>query len=169
MEIRAVVSNADSVRRITATVTGAVEGNYYAAWNEDKLVGFGRVVATDSSAYIDVLLSETPGKDLAVTHVAVVGVNACVRYVNGPVSVSTKIVTDFYYPGWSPGVTTPADIGLVAPQLDPISWLGLIVAGSAFGVIEGSQLEKYQGGPFYSQTTISAQMSDALDTVSTSA
>lgn len=159
--------SASSVRTLTTSaVHGFSAGNLVALWNGDKIVGMGTMVAAPTTSTLTVELREVPGKDFAVTHCA--RMDDGTRYVNGPVSVSTKIVTDFYYPGWSPGITTPADITLVTPQLDPISWLGLIVAGTTYGVIEGSQLEKYQGGPFYSQTTVSAQMSDALDTVSAS-
>lgn len=159
--------NAASIRTLTTSAAhGFSAGNLVALWNGDKLVGTGTMVAAPTTTTLTIELKEIPGKDFAVTNCA--RMNDGTRYVNGPVSVSTKIVTDFYYPGWSPGITTPADIALVTPQLDPISWLGLIVAGTTYGVIEGSQLEKYLGGPFYSQTTVSAQMSDALDTVSAS-
>lgn len=155
--------NAASIRSVSATGHGGVAGDRVAFWNGDKIVAKGVVItaATDSfTANLDAI----PGKDFTATHCAF-STDASACYVNGPVSVSTKIVTDFYYPGWSPGVTTPADISVVSTQLDPISWLGLIVAGTAYGAIETGNVEKYQGGPFYSYTATYAQMSDALDTV----
>jgi hypothetical protein len=168
-------ANASSKRRVTTSIA-AVAGRYMALWNGDKLAGWGKVVATDGSTYSDLELSEIPGKDFAATHAAVAGVTAGSRYVNGPVAVSTKEVTTFYLPLVTAGITTPSDITLVAPKLAPVDWLGEIVAyiaggslTSYYSAIEGSQLDRWLDDPIYSQTVISAQMSDALDTVSTSA
>jgi len=106
--------------------------------------------------------------DAFLTHASITAA-ATARYVNGPVNVSTKVITDTYYPGWSPGITTTTDIPIVSSQLDPVSWLGLIVANTAYGCIVSSNLEKWQGGPMYQQETTYCQMSDALESVAVGA
>lgn len=157
---------ADAVRTISCTSHGGSVGQYVVLWNGDKILATGKVTAQSTNAFTAQLTSSL-GPDAVVTHCQFAPNATC--YVNGPVGVSTKEVTDFYYPGWSPGITTPQDITTVASQIDPVSWLGLIVAGTAYGVVQTSDLTKYNGGPFYSYTTTYAQMSDALETVSASA
>lgn len=158
---------AGSLRTISSTAHGGSAGNLVALWNGDKLWATGRVVSAATDSFT-VELDVSPGKDDVVTHCAFAPA-AAARYVNGAVSVTVKDVADFYLPGVSVGITTAADIALVTPKTDPVSWLGEIVAASTYSVIEGSQLERWNGWPIYSQRSISAQMSDALDTVSVSA
>lgn len=169
--------SAASVRRITTSIA-AEAGRYMALWNGDKIAATGKVVATDGSTYSDVQLAEVPGKDFAVTHAAVVGVTASTRYVNGPTAgpVAIKRVSDFYLPGVSSGITTPADIPVITTKKDPVSWLAEIVAyvaggslSSYFTTIDGTPMERWLGGPIYQQVTISCQMKDTLETVSVSA
>lgn len=153
----------------TGSAHSGSAGGWMAAWNGDKLVGIVKPTAASGSS-VTIPAEESPWNTagLAITHLAFAA-NAANRYVNGPVHASIKEVTDFYLPGVSSGITTAADIALVTPKLDPVSWLGEIVAATAFVVIEGSQLQRWLDGPIYSQTTISAQMSDALDTVAVGA
>ena len=95
--------------------------------------------------------------------------NANARYVNGPMPCTVKVVTSYYLQGVTSGITTPADIPLVTSAIDPVSWLDALVAGTAYVVCEGSQLDRWLDGPIYSQTTISVQMSDANEQISVSA
>lgn len=157
---------ADAVRTISSTSHGGAVGQYVVLWNGDKILATGRVTVSNTNDFT-AQLNSSLGQDAVVTHCQFAPNGTC--YVNGPVGVSTKEVTDFYYPGWSPGITTPQDISTVASQVDAVSWLGLIVAGTAYGVVQTSDLTKYNGGPFYSYMTTYAQMSDALETVSASA
>lgn len=158
-----------SIRTLTSAAHGGAVGELVAVWNGDKLLGTTKVlaVATDT---VTIAADESPWSigSLAVTHLQFADTSST-RYVNGPANCTVKEVTDFYLPGVSSGITTPADIALVAPKLDPVSWLTAIQAGTTYLVSEGSQLSRWLGGPIYQQTTISVQMSDALDTVAVGA
>ncbi len=169
-------ASAYPLRTINSTAHGGEAGDWCVLWNGDRIIGMVRVISKTTDAFVipcadDQLTSST----LALTHCGFAP-DAAARYVNGPVAVSVKEVTTFYLPGVTVGITTPSDIALIVPKITPILWLGEIVAfiaggslASYYSVIEGSQLEPWLGGPFYMQTAISAQMSDALDTVSVSA
>lgn len=144
-------------------------GEWVALWNGDRLVAVVKAVAASgSSVTIPADTGPLAVASLALTHLAFAG-QAAARYVNGPVSVTVQDVSSFSLPGVSTGITTAADIALVAPKLDPVSWLGEIVAASTYAAVEGSQLEQWNGWGIYRQRTVSAQMSDALDTVAVGA
>jgi len=165
--IRSASENTASVRSISSTAHGGAAGDLVAAWNGDKLRFTGKVISVTTDA-LTVQLDDAPGKDDVVTHIQFADTSST-RYVNGPANCTVKEVTDFYLPGVSTGITTPADIALVAAKLDPVSWLTAIQAGTTYVVCEGSQLARWLDGLIYSQTTISVQMSDALDTVAVGA
>ncbi len=152
---------------VNKTGHGRSAGESLAVWSDDRCLGVTEIILVfDANSFY--ISNENLGAGAMPNYYALQS-SADARYVNGPISVSTKSVTDFYYPGWSSGVTTPADITVSSSQLDPVSWFGLIVAATSFGVIEGSKLDRWRESPFYAQTTISAQMSDALETVAVGA
>jgi hypothetical protein len=157
-----------NVRTLTSAGHGGTAGELLAVWNGAKLIGTTKVLAvTTDTVTIGADVSPWAIGSLAVTNMQFADTSST-RYVNGPISVTTKIEEAFYLPTVTPTITTPADIPLVSPAIDPISWLAAIVAGTAFVPIQGSDLRVWDG-PIYKQTTVSAQMSDALDTVSVSA
>lgn len=158
-----------NIRTLTSAGHGGAAGDYLAVWNGDKLLGTTKVLAVTTDT-VTIRADEAPWAvgSLAVTHLQFADTSST-RYVNGPANCTVKEVTDFYLPGVTTGITTPADITLVAPKLDPVSWLTAIQAATAYVVTEGSQLSRWLGGPIYQQTTISVQMSDALDTVAVAA
>ena len=168
-EVTDVQGEAVPYRVLTSTSHGASAGYLVALWNGNKLVGTTKVIAVTT----DTFTVPCESGPLAASNVVITNAGfapqAAARYVNGPIQVTTKEVQDFYLPGVTPGITTPADIPLITPKLDPISWLGEIVAGSAYAATEGSKLEQWMDTIIYVQTNVSCQMSDALDTVSTSA
>lgn len=151
--------------KVTQVAHGQTVGTRVAIWLNNSLLVSTTIyeVADADNYYVDFgsTISVT-----ATTYYAGYGPSAAARYVNGAVNVSTKITIDSYYPGWSPGITTGVDVPIVATQLDPVSWLALIVAGTAYGCILASNLDKWNGGPIYQQQTTYCQMSDALETVS---
>jgi len=158
-----------NIRTLTSAAHGGAAGDLLAVWNGDKLLGTLKVLSVTTDT-VTIRADEAPWTigTLAVTHLQFADTSST-RYVNGPANCTVKEVSDFYLPGVSSGITTPADIALVAPKLDPVSWLTAIQAATAYVVIEGSQLTRWLGGPIYQQTTISVQMSDALDTVAVGA
>lgn len=153
----------------TGSAHSGAAGGLLALWNGDKLVGTLKATAASGSS-VTIPTDEAPWNTsgLALTHLAF-ATQAAGRYVNGPANCTVKADTASYLPGVSAGITTPADIPLVAPKLDPVSWLTAIVAATAYVVCEGSQLERWLDGPIYRQTTLSVQMSDALDTIAVGA
>ena len=160
-----------AVTSINAVAHGASVGDKVAFWNGNALTDQAVVVAVGGADYFSVQPADLKSTGTPVTHCAFSSA-AAGRYVTGDVSVSTKEVTTFYLPLVTTGITTPADISLAAPKIDPVSWLGEIVAyiaggslTSYYSAIEGSKLDRWLDGPIYTQTVTSAQMSDALDTV----
>lgn len=156
-------------RILTSTAHGASAGYLVALWNGNKLVGTTRVIAVTTDTFtIPCENGPLTASNVVITNCGFAP-QAAARYVNGPIEVTTKEVQDFYLPGVTPGITTPADIPLITPKLDPVSWLGEIVAGSTYAATEGSKLDQWDNTIIYVQTNVSCQMSDALDTVSVSA
>lgn len=169
-------AHAYGIRTISATTHGGLAGDKVVLWNADRIIGLTTVISKNTNDFViacstDELTSST----LAITHCGFAP-DAAARYLNGPVSVSTKETMTFSLPGVTTGITTPADIALLTPAVDPVSWLGQIVAYIAGGslssyyvTIQGSQLEPWGGTPIFMQTSVACQMSDALRTVSVSA
>jgi len=168
-EVTDVQGTATPYRVLTSTSHGGQPGYLVALWNGNKLVGVTKVIAVTTHTFT-VPCEEGPltASNVVITN-AGFAPDAAARYVNGPIEVTTKEVQDFYLPGVTAGIATPADIPLITPKLDPISWLGEIVAGSTYAATEGSKLEQWMDTIIYVQTNISCQMSDALDTVPQSA
>jgi hypothetical protein len=178
---RAAVTIADGVGysapiyAVTHNSHGKSAGDLAAVWSGDRLIAFGPIVDvynvnTYHISFINEGFPDT-GYDAYAT-------DASARYVNGATSgpVSTKHVTSYYLPGVTAGISSPTDIPVVTTKVDPVSWLGEIVAylagGSAstyFSTTESGPLERFLDGPIYQQTAISAQMKDALETVSVTA
>jgi len=168
LTVTATSSNANTTRTVaTGGAHSGAAGGWFAAWNGDKLVAISKAVSASSST-MEVALVDFQGSDLALTHIAF-ATQAAARYANGPASCTVKEVSTYALPGVSNGITTAADIALVAPKTAAIDWLGEIVAASTYAVAEGSQLARWNGWPIYQQTSVSAQMSDALDSVSLTA
>lgn len=168
-EVTDVQGQAVPSRILTSTAHGASAGYMVALWNGNKLVGTTRVIAVTTDTFtVPCESGPLAASDVVITN-AGFAPQAANRYVNGPITVTTKEVEDFYLPGVSGGITTPADIPLITPKLDPISWLGEIVAASTYAATEGSKLEQWEETIIYVQTNVSCQMSDALDTVAVGA
>lgn len=150
-----------SVRTVTSASHGAAAGNRVALYNGNRIVALSTVLTSDTNTY-QFRTDDLPGADEVVTH--------CVfdkdgtRYVNGGVPVSTKITETYYLPGVSPGITTPADITLAKPETDPVSWLGKIAASASYAVVNGAELEVWQG-PIYRVVKTEIDVGDALVTV----
>lgn len=152
----------------TGSAHSGSAGGWLALWNGSKIVATTKAVAASGSS-ITVFADEGPLSvaSVAITHAAFAS-QAAQRVVNGPTNVSTRITETFYLPTVTPGISTPADITLSDPELDPVSWLTAIAASAAYAVIDGSQLEQWQG-PIYRVTKTEAQMSDAVKTVAVGA
>ena len=150
-------------RNLAVSSHGGVAGQLIACWNGDKLVGITKILSVPDANTIRIRADESPWSigNLAISHVQLANTSAT-RYVNGPIAVSTREVTTFYLPGVT--VTAATDIPLVSPKVSPVEWMGQIVAAPTWVCIEGSQLRQWMG-PILQQTTIEAQLSDALDSV----
>jgi hypothetical protein len=154
---------AASVRPLHVVGHGGVAGDRLAVWNGDKLIGMGTVVAVGGADDITCELSVVPGKDDVVTHVAF-STDAAMCVVNGPKICDTRRTTRFYLPGYTEGIATDADIPKQVPQIDAISWLAAIIAGTAWPVYEVGDVGQYLGSSLQQETT-TLQLSDAVDTV----
>jgi len=155
------------VRNInTASAHNGSVGEWLAAWSGGKLMGMVQAHAIPATNQITVPAGEYPWniQNLNITHLAFAG-QAANRYLAGPVSVSVRTTHNFYMPVVSPGINTAADIPLVSPELDPVGWLAAIRTGNTYAAVEGSQLERWNGWGIYRQSTVQAQMSDAIDVI----
>lgn len=158
-----------AVRTLTSTAHGGEAGDFVAAWNGKKLVGFTKVVATATDT-VTIEAMESPWNigSLAVTHIQFAD-TASTRYVNGPKSVSTRKTQKFYLPGVTMGITTAEDIPLETPETDAISWMTAILSKPTGWAVDAvTELAVWQG-PILMQEVTEIQMEDALDTVSVSA
>lgn len=149
---------------VTEAGHGRSAGARYALWANNTLMAVGGIAfINNTDSYIvqaGDLLAMNENSATHVTHAA----SALACYVNGPITVSTRELSKFYYPGVSGGITTPYDIPLVSVETDPLSWLRAIAGNNTEAVVQGSQLRQWEG-PIYVQTTVYAQMSDAKETV----
>lgn len=152
-----------SVRTINATSHGGVAGDKVALWNGDKLIKTSVVVAVNSANQFTIPLEDLPGADAVITAVAMSS-DAAACYANGPKVCTVREVTTFYLPGVSTGITTYADIPTQTTYLDPVSWLGRIVAASTWAAVEVSDVSQWLG-PILKQSVTEIQMDDALDSV----
>lgn len=162
---------------VTHTAHGKTVGSFVALWFGDRLLYAGKITVTDTADHYLVDYTE-PNVGPATTGSAGYADSASARYVNGVTSgpCSSRETTTFYLPGVSVGITVLSDVPVITTVINPVSWLGEIVAYIAagslstyFSIVESGPLERWLGGPIYSQTSISIQMKDALETVSVSA
>lgn len=154
-----------STRSFTCSAShGGSAGQQIVFWNGNRIVARS-IAATASGSVVTCPIDDVPGKDFFATHVGFAPL-AAVRYVNGQKNCSIKRTTLFYMPGYTSGITTGADIPNFPVYTDPTSWLGVLVAGTAYAAIEVSAIEFWPvAGPIYQQTTDEVQMSDAIDTI----
>lgn len=157
---------AASVRALTSTAHGGAVGNRVALYSGARIVAMSTVQAVTANTF-SVFTKDIPESAIVIDS-AVFDKDAALRYVAGPVPVSTKITETFYLPGVSGGITTPADITLAAPQTDPVSWFGLLTSSATYAVIDGAELEQWRG-PIFRVTKTEADMSDAKISVAITA
>ncbi len=146
----------------TSAAHGFVAGDLLALWLGNRVVARTFVMAVPTTTTLRVPLADVNGADFLCDRAAVSA--AGTRYVNGVKYCSARLTQSFYIPGVSVGITTPADI----PQPDVImsaqGWLDIIVAGTAYGAIQVSELDSWRG-PIYAQTVTEIQVADALETM----
>lgn len=155
-------ANLPSLRRIltSAAHSGAV-GDHVVFWKSGKIVAMSKAYAVPSSAAVDVLLDDVPGKDFTADYCAFSS-GAAVRYVNGERDCTVRITEKFYLPGYTAGIATGADVPQVTVYADPIGWLTAIDAGGDYHAIAAPVLETWMG-PILVQRTEEIQMADALE------
>jgi len=145
----------------TATGHGFQAGMKYVMWAGDRVCDIGIIaVIVDAYNFVASIANLTTTAPTTVN----VSTSAGYRYINGPKLCSTRTTSNFYLPGVSTGITTPADITIPAVYTDAANWLGQIVAASAWVNIETSELKSWQG-PIVMQDTTEIKMSNALDTI----
>ena len=163
------------IYKVTHTAHGKAAGELTAVWIGNRLVAAGAIFDVVDANNYHITFFEI---GFSAAGFAGFAVAANARYVNGVTSgpCSSKETTTYYLPGVSVGITTLSDVPVITTVIDPVSWLGEIVAYIAagslstyFSIVESGPLERWLAGPIYSQTSISIQMKDALETVSVSA
>jgi hypothetical protein len=144
---------------------GASDGDTLIAWNGDRIVGITTIFEVNSASSVTVQANEAPwnANSLAITHFQVAR-SAWKRVVNNEINVSTKITENFYLPSVTPGISTPSDITLYPSELDPVSWLAAIAASNTWAVVNGTEVDVWQG-PIYRATKTEVRLADAVRTV----
>lgn len=156
------------LRSIQCDGHSTASGKRVALYNGDDLFSVHAVQYVADANVFSILNDEfSDANTVSITHAAFAD-NAAARYVNGPVPVSTKITETFYLPGVSAGITTPADITLAAAETDPVSWLSKIASSATYAVVDGAELEQWQG-PIFRVTKTELDMSDAKVSVAVGA
>lgn len=123
-------------------LTSADAGQWFAGWNVDRLVFAAWLDSVPTNGTLAVSIRYLPGKDDIITHVQVAKNGT--RYVNGPCEGSARKVLRHYLPGVTDSVATADDIPAFPSKRSAILWMGEIVAGSAYIVVETSRLGKYE-------------------------
>lgn len=161
-----------SLRTITSAAHGGNAGDRVVLWNGDKVVATSIVYSASGSAFT-IPLADLPGNDYVATHCQFAKNGT--RYVNGAVDCSARIVSRFYLPGVTVGISNLADVPNFQPVTDPVSWLATIIAYAAspsedtYAVVETAALESWLGGPIVMKQVTEVQLSDVLKTVDATA
>jgi len=173
IEIAPADANAASARDVvTGSAHGGSAGEWFAAWNGDKLVGISKAISASGTA-MSINLADFPGSDLVITHIAFAS-QATVRVVNGPIECSARLVRRFYLPGVTLDVSSFADIPSFAPVIDPVAWFGVLLAyiaapsASTYAIESTIDLKQWMG-PILEKAVIEIQVQDAYVTASKTA
>lgn len=154
----------DSLRAFSTTAGhGGSAGQKIVFWKADRIVARS-IAYTASGNVLTCDANDVPGKDFAADYVAFAP-QAVLRYVNGSKVCTTRKTTTFFLPGFTPGITTYADIPTQLVYIDPQSWLNRIVAAAAgWSNIEVGDVGPWMG-PILQQEITEVQMDDALDQI----
>lgn len=161
-----------AVRSVPCTSHGGTAGDRVVLWNGDKIVALSIVVAAAGNSFT-IPIADLPGTDVVVTHCQFAKNGT--RYVNGAVDCTARIVSRFYLPGVTVGVSNLADVPNFTPVVDPVSWLATVIAYAAapsedtYAVIETNAVESWLTGPIVMKQVTEVQLSDVLKTVDAAA
>lgn len=87
-----------------------------------------------------------------------VGAKRVTNYQSGPINARCRVVTDYYLPGVSPGITSGDDVPLATVQSDPQQFLGGMVAAPTLNYEVGDL--KNWTGPILSATKRTVRVAD---------
>lgn len=153
-----------SLRTINCTGHGGVVGDRVVFWNADKIIAKSIVMAVVDADHYSVNAADVDGKDIVITQCGMSS-DAAACYVNGAKICTTRKVTNYYLPGYSPNVITYADIPPVTVYADALSWLNRIFyVPSGWAAIDVGDVTQWAGAIVQQEQT-QVQMVDALDTV----
>ena len=75
-------------------------------------------------------------------------------YTPGASRIGTRIIQSFYLPGFTPGITTGADIPIPAPLINDATFLAAIVANTTGFIAYDAQPVDFWNAPIYQQQVI---------------
>lgn len=82
-------------------------------------------------------------------------------YVPGIDVLGCKIISNFYLPGVTPGITTAADIPIPSPLINDVEFLTSVIANpTGFVDYNSRDLTRWRGGPIYQLDKIQINMAD---------
>lgn len=83
------------------------------------------------------------------------------NYTSGADRIGTKITSDFYLPGVSPGIGTPADITIPSPLINDAAFLAAVVATlTGYVDYDSRDLAKWNDWPIYTLGKTKINMAD---------
>lgn len=82
-------------------------------------------------------------------------------YTAGLDRVGAKLVTQFYLPGVTAGITTPQDIPIPSPLLNSAQFLAAVVANvTGYVTYDAKELSQWRESPIYQLGTVQINMAD---------
>ena len=90
--------------------------------------------------------------------VTMLGVKRVTNYQPAPINTRCNVITDYYLPGFSPGIPTAASIPLPTPQSDPVSFISALVLGGTLNYEVGDMAVWM--GPILSVTKKTVNVAD---------
>jgi hypothetical protein len=148
-----------AVRTISAPLHGLTASNTLFLKTDATYVIFtGQFSVPDANTIIlSPVSGTTPASAIAITEV---GKRTKQGYKPGTTSIRANIVTNFYLPGVTTGITTTADIPLPTLQSDDASFLQAVFAGSGTINYIVGQWVRWMNSPIISQDTTQIAAAD---------
>lgn len=155
-----VTTNPQSVRTLTVTSHGLIQGDVVALFAGDALVGVTTCTAVIDTNSFQIPANALPGKDDIVTHIGDKSTQSTFSSYPQTVLVTTR--KKVYIPGVTAGVDTLDDIPVRQGLDTPQSWLIAITESLATAQIDGTLIEHPYPG-LYIATESEFAMADVLN------
>jgi hypothetical protein len=159
-QVSEITTNPQSVRTLTVSSHGFIQGDIVALFAGDTLVGVTTCSAVIDTNNFQIPANALPGKDDIVTHVGDKSTQS--TFSSYPQTVLVTTTKKVYIPGVTSGVDSLNDIPVRQGLDTPQSWLIAITEGLVTAQIEGTTIEHPYPG-LYIATESEFAMADVLN------